>query len=112
MALGPRASRPRPSDLPLTNINSPTNPDDEIIPYDQILPILSEDMEEIRESGRNGISNQIIQRRRIFEGSRISEQNLTPYMIFLYGELHTILKPRNVKIVVHSIFSIIEQKYI
>jgi len=34
-------------------------------------------------------------------------------MIFLYGDLHIIWKPRNVKICDHSIFVvIIEQKYV
>jgi len=33
-------------------------------------------------------------------------------MIFLYGDLHIIEKPRNVKICKHSIFSIIEHKYV
>ena len=59
----PKPARQRPSDLPLTNIHSPTNPDDDHVPYDQVLPILSETMVELKdESGRKrGLSNDIIQ---------------------------------------------------
>ena len=39
-----------------------------------------------------------------FNRVRTSVQNLTPSMIFLYDELHIILKPTNLKICEHSIF--------
>jgi len=43
-------------------------------------------------------------RRRFLNTVRTSAQNLTPYMIFLHGDLHIIWKPRNVKIWENSIF--------
>ena len=42
---------------------------------------------------------------------KTSVQNLTPLNNFLYGELHIILKPRNVKIYEHSIFQLLKNMF-
>ena len=49
--------RPRPKDLALSYIHSPTSPDEELVPYNQVLPILTDSLE----VEQAGLSNEIIQ---------------------------------------------------
>ena len=56
-SLRDRPIRKRPTDLAISIIASPTRQDDDIIPYNLVLPVLSENFEEIQP----GLTNEIIQ---------------------------------------------------